>query len=65
MTQTSLSFTLVDRAHAWADANEGGTFADLCDAMGADATSVDVAARGVLRWRDGGYQVGRPGAGEE
>ena len=57
MTQTSLSFTLADRACAWADANEGGTFADLCDAMGADATSVDVAARGCcdgamvgIRW---------------
>lgn len=60
--------TLADRARAWAERHDGGPFWALCEAMRAglaeDAwptvSEVDAAARGVLRWVEGGYQVGCP-----
>lgn len=62
MTQTDLALT-ASPVEAWADAHDGATFADLCDAFpGMSATDVNEAARRVLRWRDGGYQVGREAA---
>lgn len=63
MTQTPLSF---DPVEAWAAAHDGSTFADMSNAFPTmTAGDLDIAARRVLRWRDGGYQVGRPAMGEE
>lgn len=61
MTQQPLGFSLADRVARWAKYNDGGTFDALCDAMGVNASDVDIAARkaGALRWVDGkGYEVG-------
>ena len=60
---------LAERVAAWAREHGPAAFWQLTDALpGVSAGDVDTAAReaGALRWRDGGYQVGREsGEGEE
>jgi hypothetical protein len=66
VTQLPLGLTLADRVRVWAERHERAPFWELCEAMRASPTEVDIAARevGALHW-DGGFYVGRPRGGEE
>ncbi len=57
MTQLRLGLSLADRVAAWATANHGAAFWELCDAFPEhNASDIDIAAleAGVIAWVSNG-----------